>query len=205
MVEFVHVRGPKGQRKCQHFIETAPERPHIWLLRVVVIVPNFWTCIARGPSLCLVHFVFEDFADIQVTYLDATILADKNVGSLKVAVDDTKLVKRFKSKNHLNEDSPNFALSKELARLLMCFDTFMQVTSIYVLHNNAQCLVLLIQKCFLVTDDVGFSQRGKNTYFIKRICQHFLVQVTEFHHFERIFFLIFVTPHMKYLWISTFA
>ncbi len=159
-VQFVHVRGSEGQRKCQHLIETAPKRPHIWLLRVVVVVPNFWTCIARGPSLRLVHFVFEDFADIQITYLDAAILANKNIGSLKIAVNDTKLMKRFKSKNHLNEDSPNFALRKELARLLMCFDTFMQVTSIYVLHNNAQRLVLLIQKCFLVTNNVRFSQRG---------------------------------------------
>lgn len=70
LVELVHAGGREGQHESQHLVEAAPEGPHVRLGGVDVVAPHLRTRVARCASLCLVHLIFEHFANVEVSNLD---------------------------------------------------------------------------------------------------------------------------------------
>ena len=107
-VQLVHVFTYEGQLQCQHFVKTTSEGPNVRLLRVVFIVPDFRTCVTRSASLRLIHLVFEDFRDVEISKFDRPALVYEDVCSLEISMDDVQIVQRAQSVDHLNQDAPYF-------------------------------------------------------------------------------------------------
>jgi hypothetical protein len=68
-------------------------------------------------------------------------------------VQDVHTVQCLQALDHLNEDPPNFLLSKVGLLLLVPLDFLEKIPVVSILHHDAERLRRLINECFVVGDD----------------------------------------------------
>lgn len=85
------------------------------------------------------------------------VVEEEDICRLDVSVHDSKFVHGPQPIDGFDEHAPYLALSEVHFHPLALEDHLEQVAGIRILHHNAQQLILGIDKCLLVLDDVGVA------------------------------------------------
>ena len=115
---------------------------------------------------------------------------------------DVDRVEGLESTHDLDEQVPDLRLWKHSFVCLMLHDLLVQITIVRIFHHNAKRIVVFVYENLFVGDDIGVVDTCKNSDFIDSIWSFFLAEVVNSDFFQRVKFLIGLSLHMIYTWIS---
>jgi len=87
------------------------------------------------------------------------VVEEEDICRLDVTVHDSQLMHGAEPIYSFNEHTPHLALSEVHLHPLALENHLEQVAGIRILHHDAQQLILGVDKCLLVLDDVGVAYR----------------------------------------------
>ena len=154
VAELLHAVGGERRLESDHLVEDAAERPDVRAVVVRFVLPDLWTGVVRSACLGVDEALLCDLRNVEVSKLDCAVLVHEHIGALEVSVENFKFVEVLEPFYDLNEGFPNFSLVEESAVVLVLVDSFVEVASVGVLHDDAECLWVGREKCLLVGDDV---------------------------------------------------
>ena len=95
-------------------------------------------------------------------------------------MNNTVGVKCAQSLDKLSEDVPYLFLFDKGLEALGLSDLCIKITSISALHNNVKTHCVIIEKCFLVADDIFMINARQNSNLIQCILLLFLTELCKF-------------------------
>lgn len=189
-VEALHVCSLEGGFEGDEFEENAAEGPDVGLEAVCFVSPDFWACVVRSACLSEIQtLVVRQFGHIHIPKLHCPILIHKHIRTLYIPMHDVRFMQSFQPTYKLNENLPNLDFPKHIVIFLVLHNLLIQITSIAVLHNNAQAIELQINKSLLVVDYILTFDTRQNSHFIYRILPFLFAQIIKFHFFQSVIFV----------------
>jgi len=198
-VETLHGWCAEGGQLSDHFVEDAPQTPHITLEVVWLILPHFWWAVVGSTGLSSEKSLFGHFTHVEVTKFNDAGLGQEQVRTLDVSVANFQIVESFETPNDLNEVVPDLVLSHLLSSALFSIDQLEHITSIRVLHDDAKTVGRILKKGFLVPNHVGVIDWGENSHFVEGILFLFATQFLQFNFFHSVCRIVRLTQHQVYL------
>jgi hypothetical protein len=126
------------------------------------------------------HSPLGNFGNVQISQLVFAVLCAKNISTLEISVEDLYFVKSLETFGHLNHSLPNFDLVEKCFVQFMLVDFLLDVSGVCQLHDNTQSLGFLIEEGFLIIDDIGMGDGGKDSDFIESVFLFFLFHLVDF-------------------------
>jgi len=169
VIEATHSGGSEGWDLRNHLVEDTAHAPNITSVVVWHVFPDFWAGVVRRARLSSEKPSLGNFRDVEIAKFDDHVLGHEDVRTLDVAVNNLDVVQGLQSPEHLDENVPDLLLSEVGICLLVGVDHLEQVTTVCVLHDDAERVAGVLEEGFLVANHIWVLDRGQNSNFIESV------------------------------------
>mmetsp|Transcript_2540 Transcript_2540/g.5902 ORF Transcript_2540/g.5902 Transcript_2540/m.5902 type:complete len:358 (+) Transcript_2540:574-1647(+) len=175
-VQLLHVIRPEwGAQGCR-FVEDTTQAPDIRFHIVRHVLPDLRTGVVRRPGLCVQQSSLRNLGHIEVSQLDYTTLAQKDVRAFEIPVKNLQVVQRLQASTHSNKHDPYIMLPHVRAHLLVLDYLLEEVAPVSILGDNAQGIRSLIKKRLLIPDDILVRYGSHESHLIESIDLFLFIQ-----------------------------
>ena len=109
---------------------------------------------------------------------------------------DLVIMERFQPADHLDEQAPDLRLSKLCLIILMFYYLLVQISIISIPHDDAERVVVFIDKYFFVGNDIWIFDTCQDTHFVDGVRPLFFAQEIDSDLLQGVVLTINFTLHM---------
>ena len=196
-VQALHVFRLEGRLQGDHFVYDAAKAPDIALYIIRFILPHFGAGVVRRAGLRVVQALrVRDLRHVHVPELGGVVVVEEDVGALQVSMHDLDLVHGLQSAQRLNQNLPNLPLFDVGLHLLVIANLLEHVAVVGQLHDDAEALVLVVEKRLLVLNHIGMPYGRQDAHLIDGIIAFLLAQVVKFDFLHGILLAVLEPPDL---------
>lgn len=168
----VDIATVEGRFERAHFVQKHSKRPHIALKVIWLVLDDLGTQVVwRAHNRHrLFNCAIKDFCNTKITQLHDTILHEKYVSGLEISMQNFPIMTVLHGEANLSEPVEDGVLREQIisTSFLCFFDFASEISSICIVHNNAQ-LSFLSFIDFPEMNDIGMVENLQNLRFLDSI------------------------------------